>query len=209
VATHDADVEATGAELHVSIQGTSLVTGSAALKKAREVAQLVTDLATVGVAETDVRLQGVQANVSTHLLGKTSAAVYALKIHVGSLERVGDVVGVIAAQKNTTLSEIEWQYPPQPPLRAAWLAACVREANERARVAAEALGVKVVGVHRLSEELHDPEAGPRGPAMLAETSGFAARARMTRDDLGMDVSHTKRVTLKATIEYRIGGYAER
>src|SRR5687768_5641683 len=102
VATHEAEVEATAADLHVSIQGSTLFTGSAALKKAREVAQLVADLATVGVAEADERLQGVQANVSTHLLGKTSAAVYAVKIHVASLERVGDVVGVIAAQKNTT-----------------------------------------------------------------------------------------------------------
>ena len=43
-ASHEVEVEATAADLHIIIKGLSLFTGNSALSKAREVSLLVNDL---------------------------------------------------------------------------------------------------------------------------------------------------------------------
>src|SRR5262245_16129339 len=88
-ATHH---HADAADLHVIVRGSSLVTGSAALKKAAEARRLVEDLAAAGLADEDVALQGVSAEVSSGLLGRSSTAQYRLRVRVRDLDRLPDVL---------------------------------------------------------------------------------------------------------------------
>ncbi|MBC7809310.1 MAG: hypothetical protein H7145_24510, partial [Akkermansiaceae bacterium] len=46
----DEELEASGADIYVAVRGASLFSGDSALKKAREVAGLVTALVEVGIA---------------------------------------------------------------------------------------------------------------------------------------------------------------
>ena len=75
-ATRRQEVAADKAELQVTIKGSSLVTGSAALKKAKEVNELVTALLAVGVKEDELSLRGIQVQSSSGVLARTSSASY-------------------------------------------------------------------------------------------------------------------------------------
>src|SRR4051812_48791475 len=98
--SHREEVKADRVDLHVTIKGTSLITGSAALKKAREVSQLVASLQEVGVQESDISLQSIRAENSGGVLGKTTSAMYGVRINCQELERLSEILGVVTGQKN-------------------------------------------------------------------------------------------------------------
>jgi hypothetical protein len=60
-ARHEESVAADRAELLVTVHGSSLVTGRAALKKAKEVSALVEELERCGVGSQEIHLVSVQA----------------------------------------------------------------------------------------------------------------------------------------------------
>lgn len=213
VVVHEEQIAADRADLFVTITGASLVTGSAAVNKAREVRQLVADLAAVGVTDADVHLQSVVAAQATgSVLGKSSSATYHLKIHCARLDTLADVLGAITAQKNTTLRSLAWGYPDDREARAAWLDACIEQANEKARRIAAGLGVRLLGVHRFSETFADEEAARRGRGGEdLEMAAFARRQvaappRVTSEELGLEVSHSKRVELRVEVAYYISRF---
>jgi len=209
--THEEEVQADHADLFVTIKGTSLVTGEAALTKAREVSQLVTDLTTFGTDAADIHLEGVHAEVTSGILSKTSSAHYSLRIRCQKLEALADVLGVITTQKNTTLSYIKWGYPDEGDVRDAWLVECIQRANEKARKIAEGLGVRLVGVHTFAESYNDPESAyqpmPAG-AFDEDRMMVKRRQRVTSEDLGMEVSHAKKVTLRIEVQYRVSEFEQ-
>jgi uncharacterized protein YggE len=201
-AKHEALLEAERAELRVVVQGSSLITGRAALRKAKEVSKLVQELALVGIGEGQIRLEGVQAEVSSGLLGKSSSASYTLRIHCDDLEQLADVLGAVTQGKNARLEQIVWRYPDSAEQQAVWLGQCIARANTRAFAAAAALGTRIVGVHRLSEERLDEESPQRGAPQFAAIS----RARTASVDLGFELSEQKRALLRVVIEYLIEGF---
>lgn len=206
-ATRREELTADRADLFVVIKGFSLVTGSQALKKAREVAQFVGELTQRGLPEEDIHLQGVQV-AATGGLVKTSEASYSLRVHCARLEAVGDVVGVIGSQKNITLQGIRWGYGDTGELRDRWLEDCARQAHDKAKKVASALGVKLTGVHSFAETYLDSEAEDVRSPRSGDMEFAMARARHVASpvDLGMDVSHAKTVHLQVRVDYRVSGY---
>lgn len=209
---HHEEVRADRADLFVVIKGSSLVTGDAALKKAREVGLLVTELTAHGLEESDIRIQGVYAEASTGMLGRSSSAKYLLKVHCGDLNLLADILGIITAQKNTTLRSIVWGYPEEDAqTQDRRLGTAIRRANEKAARIAAGLGVTLLGVYSFREKTVDEESlsAPRsrehGVYDLSDSDHVRAR-RITADDLGMEVSHAKEITLHIEVEYRVSGF---
>lgn len=213
---HEEEIFADRAELYVTIKGSSLVTGNVALTKAREVHQLVTELTNYGLKQSDIRLQGVHTEVSTGLLGKSSSATYSLKIACSELDKLADLLGIITAQKNTTLSYIAWQYSlddefSDNSVRDQWLDACLRRAQIKAARIAQGLGVTLLGVHHFTEAYHG---GKRSEGAYDEDRAFYGagssaklmRGRLDEVDLGLEVSHSKRVAYRVDVSYRISGF---
>jgi len=64
-ATDEQTITADRAELLVAVHGSSLVTGTAVLKKAKEVSRIVEELRKCGVTDDDIGLEGVHAEVSS------------------------------------------------------------------------------------------------------------------------------------------------
>ena len=201
VASETEDVDADQADLLVTVEGSSLITGSAALKKAREVAALVSALAEVGIEERSIGVERIEARTTSGLLSKSSSAVYTLKIRCEAIAALGDVVGAIAAQKNAQLTQTVWRYDESPDGEARRLAAAAKRAEVKARAVAEALGVRLLSVHRLVEGGIAPHADL---AVSAAPGGFAPnRARMSAEDLGLAVTNKKRVTTTATVDFNV------
>jgi len=195
------EVAADKADLQVTIKGSSLVTGSAALKKAKEVNDLVTALLAVGVKEDELSLRGIQVQNSSGVLTRTSSASYSLRIRCSRLELLGEVLGAIGAQKNVTLDYLAWRYPDFTPIQKEWLDGCIKEAKERACHIAGALDVKLLALHSFSEVWKDPEdvATRAEPALAARVRGLA---ELTKEvDLGFNLTHSKVVEQRVDLTY--------
>ncbi|HTV23253.1 MAG TPA: SIMPL domain-containing protein [Polyangiaceae bacterium] len=203
-AVHEREVNADAADLHVTVQGLSLVTGGAALKKAKEVAALVTALVQAGITESDIQLESVQLESSSGLLGRSSAARYRLRVRCNELEHLPDALGAVTAAKNARLDALDWRYPESREQYAEWLERALDEANFKARVAAAALGARITGIHHASERsLDDPES-PRRRTFALE--GVARAARAAPVDLGFELSHRRKVGVRVDVQYRIEGF---
>jgi uncharacterized protein YggE len=203
------EIEADHADLSVIIRGTSLFTGQAALTKAREVAQLVAALQAVGIQKTDIRLQGVHADSSSGVLGKTSSATYSLKIRCTRLEMLAETLGAITSQKNTDLQRIFWGYDDDKARRLQWLDACITRANAKAARIAAGLGAKIIGIARFTENYEDPEAKAAFSYFSSAVESSMGRSKagvVSAEDLGMKVSHTKIVKLTVNVAYRVAKF---
>ena len=104
------EIHATYADLHVVVKGSSLASGNEAMKKAKEVNQLLEALKQAGVKEEAVTLQGVNVSSSTGAVLKSSIASYRLKIRCDDLTKFVEILDVIASQKNAALTQTEWKY---------------------------------------------------------------------------------------------------
>jgi len=200
-ATRHQEFAADKADLQVTIKGSSVVTGNAALKKAKEVNEMVTALLAVGVKEDELSLRGIQVHSSSGVLTRTSSASYTLRIRCSRLELLGEILGAISAQKNASLDHLTWRYPDLTTLQKEWLDSCIAEAKERAAHIAGALGVKLLALHSFSEVWKDPEeVAVRTQA--AQPGHLHAVAELTRQiDLGFNLSHSKVVEQRVDLTY--------
>lgn len=199
-AKHEEEIAADKAEILVSVEGSSLVTGRAALQKAKEVSRLVEELAKVGVGEPE--LESVRAEVSSGLLSKSSSANYRLRVKIDELALLPEALGAITSTKNVRLEALVWRYPESVEKQAGWLKAALADANLKARAMAEALGTKISGIHKCSEQPF-AESAPQA----AYYGGESKMRRSVATDLGFELGHKKRAGVSVTVEYRVEGYS--
>lgn len=199
------EIQASHADLMVSVKGSSLFSGDSALKKAKEVSQLVDELTRYGLPVDAIHLQSVFAEAASGSLLRSSSATYRLRIRCEKLEQFTDLLGIITSQKNATFERVDWKYPDEAAREAALEKALSKAAAKAAKIAG-ALGVKLLGIYTLSENTFDQEA-PRQEMM---SFGMQAKARsvgvVPQADLGMDIQHSKIIETHVEIEYRVSAF---
>ena len=200
------EVRADRAEIYLSVTGASFVTGDAAIKKAKEVSQLVNELGAVGVNSDDIALRGVQASGNSGILGRSSTASYLLRVQCAELEKLADILGVITAQKNVSLDQLTWRYPDDSSVRAKWLMVSLAEAKEKGQQMAAALGVKLLGVHALTERCLEEEDQKHAHFPASGRAALGAKPRKESIDLGFFLVTTKEVTVEVEAHFRVSGY---
>jgi hypothetical protein len=194
-------------DLFVAIEGKSLFTGKEAFKKAQEVRELAEGLIKFGIPEADILLESVQADVSAGLIGKHSSAIYKLRIRCRKLEDLADILGVITSQKNTDLSRMVWRYSGIEEFRNQLLEKCLLKSKQKAEKVASFLGLRLLGVRDFNEQLLDPETDIQPLRGISGPERMTLRAKaVSKEELGLSVSHSKRITLKLTIKYRVSPF---
>jgi uncharacterized protein YggE len=201
--THREEILASYANLHVTVKGSSIVSGSEAMKKAKEVNQLVEALTSFGLKSEAINLQGVHIETASGVLLKSSSATYRLKIRVEDLNQLAEVLDIISSQKNTTLERIEWKYDEEQ-AKENGLNIALEKAKAKAQKIAVSLNVKLLGVYDLIESSYDEEAAPMfQPQMRMVKRGGAAD---TEPSLDMDIQHNKTIHVNLEIWYRISSF---
>src|SRR5690242_14869005 len=109
-ATQREEISANRADLFVAVKGSSVFSGDQALKKAKEVSQLVEALTSFGLRPEAIQLQGVHIETSSGALLKSSSASYRLKVNCEKLDQLAELLDIISSQKNATLERIQWKY---------------------------------------------------------------------------------------------------
>lgn len=199
------EISANRADLSVTVRGSSVVSGDQALKKAKEVNQLVEALTSFGLSPEAVHLQGVHIETASGVLLKSSSATYRLKIKCEKLEQLAELLDIIASQKNATLERIDWKYPEEA-ARERGLETALAKAKSKADKVAISLGVKLLGVYDFIENIYDEEMpyqqfAERG-AMQMKARGAAA----PEPSLGMDIQHSKTINIGVDIWYRVSAF---
>jgi uncharacterized protein YggE len=202
-ATHREEIFASHANLLVTVRGSSFVSGSEAIKKAREVSQLVEALTIFGLSPEVVQLLGVHIETSSGTLLKSSSAIYRLRIRSEKIDQIADLLDIIALQKNAILERIEWKYPEEL-AQERGLESAITKGKAKAEKVAAALGVKLLGVYDFMEGTFDEE---RPIPFQAQTMMMKSRAAVADEpSLGMDIQHSKTVQVNVDILYRVSSF---
>ena len=201
---HREEIFASHANLHVTVRGSSVVSGNEAMKKAREVNQLVEALTHFGLSPDSVQLLGVHIETSSGTLLKSSSATYRLRVHLEMLDSLAEVLDILASQKNATLERIEWKYPEQD-AQERGLESAIAKGKAKAEKVASAMGVKLLGVYDFMENTFDEERPPM-PFQAAERSMKTFAAVADQPSLGMDIQHSKTIHVNVEIWYRVSSF---
>jgi uncharacterized protein YggE len=203
-AAHREEIFASHADLYVTVKGSSFVSGNEALKKAREVSQLVETLTRFGLSPDAIQLQGVRIATASGPLLKSSSARYHLKVKSEKLEQLAELLDIMAEQKNATLERIEWKYA-EDEAGERGLEAAIAKAKAKAEKVAAAMGVKLLGVYDFMENTYDEERPPMPfQAKAMEMRSLAAVA--DQPSLNMEVQHSKTVHVSVDIWYRVSSF---
>lgn len=202
-ASQKEEIFATHADLHVTVKGSSLVSGNEAMKKAKEVNQLVEALTNFGIKSEAISLQGVHIESASGSLLKSSSAMYRLKIRCEDLNQFAGMLDVIASQKNATLERTEWKYNEEE-ARERLLRSVMEKAKTKAGQVTAALGVKLLGVYDFIENTYDEEM-PVAFRSQALPMKRAAPA-MAEPNLEMEIQHNKTIHVSVEIWYRVSGF---
>lgn len=203
-AFHREEIFASHANLYVTVKGSSLVSGNEAMKKAREVSQLVEALTRFGLSPDAVHLQGVRLETSSGTLLKSSSAVYHLKVKTEQLDQLAGLLDILAEQKNASLDRIEWKYPEEE-ARERGLESAIAKGKAKAEQVAAAMGVKLLGVYDFMENTFDEERPPM-PYQAMEMSMKSRVAMADQPSLDMEVQHSKTIHVNVDIWYRVSSF---
>ena len=202
-ATHREEIFASHANLFVTVRGSSVVSGNEAMKKAREVSQLVEALTSFGLSPEAIQLLGVHIETSSGPLLKSSSANYRLRIRSEKLDQIAEMLDIIASQKNAVLERIEWKYPEEL-AQERGLESAITKGKAKAEKVASALGVKLLGVYDFMEGTFDEE---RPIPFQAQTMMMKSRAAVADEpSLGMDIQHSKTIHVNVDIWYRVSSF---
>jgi uncharacterized protein YggE len=199
------EIFASHANLYVTVKGTSIVSGNEAMKKAREVSQLVEALTRSGVSTEAIQLMGVRIESASGTILKSSSAVYRLKVKCEKLDQLTELLDIIGEQKNATMERIEWKYPEEA-ARERGLDSAITQGKTKAEKVAASLGVKLLGVYDFMENAFDEERQiPFAPqAMMMKPRGIVA----DEPSLDMDVQHSKTIQVNVDIWYRVTDFTD-
>jgi uncharacterized protein YggE len=175
------------------------------MKKAREVSQLVDAVIKFGLSPEAIELQSVRLETNSGAVLKSSSAIYRLKIKTEKIDQLAELLDVIAAQRNTTLEQVEWRYPEET-ARERGLEAAIAKGKVKAEKVAASLGVKLLGVYDFIEISYDEERPPM-PFQAMEMN-MKARAAPAEPNLNMEIQHSKTVHVNIDIWYRVSALEE-
>ena len=198
----EAEVDADSADLTVVVEGSSVFSGSEALKKAKELQALIDALKEAGVDEQRVKLRSVEVNSQTFAMIKTSSAKYVVSIKTVAVEQLPQALGTVASHKGAKLSRLTWNYSTLTATRNRLRREALVEAMKQARADASALGVTVLGIYQLSEE---SRGRVYNPEYIAGNSAdfLAVRTRGGLPEIGFHLGNSTTATLDLRAKFRV------
>ena len=182
VASQREEIRATQADLSVVVKDSLLFSEHEAMEESAEVRQFVDELIRFGLPAEAVQMQtGIIDRV-----GETSSpeALYRLHIRCEKPEQIGPLLALINSRRNVSLENAEWQYPEEAQKRV--IERAITKANANARKVADSLGVRLLGVHKLDENIAEEESPAPEPG-----SG-----------------RSKTIEARVEIEYRVSGFSQ-
>jgi len=202
----ETELDADSADLTVVVEGSTVFSGGEAFKKAKEVREVVESLRQVGLHEDRIKLRSVEVNSQSFAIIKTSSAKYTLTVKTVCLEKLPAVLSAVAAHKGAHLSRLNWNYGGLKETRSRLRREALRDALAQAQQDAEVLGVEVLGIHELHEEVRGRDYNPEYIAADSMSSP-GVRTRHTGVELGFQLGNATTVSLDLRAEFRVSAFS--
>ncbi|MBZ9749875.1 SIMPL domain-containing protein [Deinococcus sp. HMF7604] len=196
------DVTAVSAKLYLEVAGETLVMGTAATERVKEVREVTQQLQAVGIPPTQIQVRGVEISNRTGLLAKQQRARFLLVVEAQP-ELLSQVLGVLADQKHVDLQRLEWIFDDfEVSLRLGPRA--MQRARQRAEAIAQAAGHRVVGVLNASDTWDMPVSTVNlQPEWLGQDTQRASRARSGPLEAGVPYTSTHVFTVQLTVDFQL------
>ncbi len=191
-------VEATGADVAISIRGSTLYFGRDALKRADEVRTFVDALLTAGLDDDAISFVDVTIGNNT---------TYRINVRCSTAE-LPKVLGEASTTKHCTVRHVAWRFGELRPATELLRVAAARAKATAAEIADE-LGVALDGIHRI--ECAMSGSGTQDTCdYIAEVTDTrsARRAGMDSVDLGIPLSHSGTRVATVKVAYRLGSFSQ-
>ncbi len=204
---NEAELDADSADLTVVIEGSSVFSGEEAFKKAQELRTLIDALKDVGLDESRVKLRSVEVNSQSFAIIKSSSAKYVVSIKSVAVELVPKVLAAIACQKCIELSRLTWNYGKLKATKQQLRCEALKEALDQAEVDASVLGVKILGIHQLSEESSGRDYNPE--YIAGDSADFLAmKSKRAKQDIGFHLGNSTTAKLDLRAEFRVSAISD-
>ena len=192
------EVKADAVTLTIDVRGSSLVSANEAQTKVKEVAVLISQLRSTGLAIADIEVAGARLELSgsTFKIGEPS---YTVDVTCRPLELMPSVLEVIASQRQklTNLSACRWSYSGEASLRSEMLDRLIEEAKTKAVRVARSLGVQILAMHRFQESTN------QGSEVKSHYSSKTSSFSNWSPGNPVEITQSKDVKMQIEIEYRV------
>jgi uncharacterized protein YggE len=202
-ASAEESITADRVDVHLTLEGSSLFTGHAALKQARELRDLMERLEARAIPSSAVQLEGMEARISSKLLGKSSSALYRLRIELTDPAQLADVLQILVSLKQVELQSLDWRYSNLHAVEQRLLSQCVALGKEKARQAAQALGCELGAPHRVVELAFSVRPEERERGVLPMVGVYATAMRRRGEELDLEATHSQRVSRSARLVFHL------
>jgi hypothetical protein len=196
-------IYASSADLYVEKKGTSSVSKSTPLIRAHEVQDLVAALSEVGIEESAIQVVGISTEIASGVITKSTSAVYRLLIEIHVLDKLVDAFGTITRMKNATLTLLGWHYTGLDEIHDEMLGQALQIAEQRAAIICRELRHRKQGVHNLKEEFKEQKEKENWTKVSYKPVLLKKLSTVKNEDLVLDVTHSKNVSMDVRVEYRV------
>ncbi|QDT16951.1 SIMPL domain-containing protein [Alienimonas californiensis] len=194
-------------DVWLSVRGSTLLTGHAALEQAEEVRKVVEAILKLGVPREAVHLADVSIDSKSGVFTRSTEAAYALRVEVTDLARLADLLTAVTAPKTCRLVRIDYRFSDDEAVADEWIAQTIGDCVRRAKAVAAAAGVTLGTLREVTHEVIRPR--PSSYSSDSRLGGFdddliGTRLTETADSLPGPVVRERRVRVDAGLRYEIG-----
>lgn len=202
----------TGCSIPITMEGSTIVAGSAAKKKSEEIRELITKLKRVGVSDDSLLVKSVRIETDSGFFTKNSQVTYDLEIKLQDLALVSDVVSTVSDMKSVKMTSLNWAYDNERDSIIELTTAATERVYKKARAMASAMRCSIVGARRVSDSATLPElrGSPTSPVSADDPADdYAFRAQAGRRapepsaDIGIEYRNERRITVTVSGEFWI------
>lgn len=185
-------------EVQLMIKSTSAVRSAEASRAVAEIAEFLGAAAELGIHEEQVEIHGAAVAEGKGIFGRGSTASFALTVRDVPTDKLVGLLQAATAMPHTTHERTRWCFDVPEEVHLDLLRQVSAKAKARADVAAEALGVKVVGVVGCELSIGDDH----GHHMMQDLAPSAMRKKSVSivgslvEDAGIEL--VKRIDIRAT-----------
>ncbi len=198
-----AEIAATRANMHITVEGENAVFGNAALEKAKELKALLATLKQIPNFEFDIVVNSVRIHSQSGWLSKSSRGEYSIVISCHNTAHLGEVLGAISGGSNISMNSLEWVFD-EDQAKIDLIRQAMQKCLSKASNMAEVVNHEIVQIHSASDSYEVPNTNL---TLMAAPLGAPAMARSRSDsavaDIGTEFKGTKTMTAVASVEFLI------
>lgn len=210
--TAKAEIEAARAFVMMTVTSEKLAFGNAAVTASEDLKVALAKIKQID-SNVSIETESVSTETNTGVFGKNSTATYTVKLTIGDIEKLGEILGICSEGKRLSVRSILWDYD-EDEAKLQLIKQAVQKAKHKADQMMAVINYKVVGIRTCSDSYRTPTISEivLSPAGALESSTLPGKMPMQRTrnakpsptvDIGTQFNCKKKIAATCTAEFVI------